>query len=518
MFSNKNIIVTIGNYGAVVALHVGDELKNKIFLEDLNDSAKKDLKSLFVRNKSALTYVMLDTVDQSYKKKVYPPVKKNDLYRIINRDLASDGDQEGIKNYIILSKHTPSQKKQGNNRWECLFISSSNSEVINNWIAFLLEMPNRMVGIYMLPIEAFNLFKLLKSHIKSSSKIANKKNDLYCFVIQNKVSGIRQIVFSDQGIVFTRIVNYNFEQSDFLEKYEQDIYSTFEYLKRLFPNLSMSELDIINIFPAEVLTLIKTLQNIELNFINYTPFQIASEIGYPKMLSKKSSFCDLLISKVFSKEKKILKFSTPKISVLDKFFITLKASYYLNLVLVMMICAAFSLLIFSRDKTSNLILSTETERISVSQELNKIRDSTLKDQAVNSESGEIHQITEIMDLGKIEEVLGEVGINFMEFYINLKFLKNFNVKLNSFSYSINNFNSKAPVSNSSDYKISFAGDIINQSGNIDDLFREFDTLVTEVKKNLENNQVTYSELPRDIDFNQKYYSFPVVFTITKNSQ
>ena len=39
-----------------------------------------------------------------------------------------------------------------------------------------------------------------------------------------------------------------YQQKDFLEKYEQDIYSTFEYLKRLFPDLPISGIKIVNIF------------------------------------------------------------------------------------------------------------------------------------------------------------------------------------------------------------------------------------------------------------------------------
>jgi hypothetical protein len=48
---------------------------------------------------------MLDTIDQTYKKKTYPIMRKFDLERIAKRDLASDGDKEGLKNYILLKNH-----------------------------------------------------------------------------------------------------------------------------------------------------------------------------------------------------------------------------------------------------------------------------------------------------------------------------------------------------------------------------------------------------------------------------
>lgn len=514
MFSKKNIVVTIGNYGAVVALHEGNEIKNKIFIDELNDAAKEELKGIFSKNKSALIYVLLDTIDQSYKKKIYPSVRKSDLIRIIKRDLANDGDRESLKNYIIHNQKKSEKKQQASSKWECLFVSSSNSEVINKWLEFLLEMPNHLIGIYMLPIETFGLFRLLKESLAAQSKIRNKKNDLYCLVMQNKVSGIRQIVFSDQGIVFTRVVNYNFEQADFLEKYEQDIYSTFEYLKRLFPDLQIAELDIVNVFPPEAVEKIKRINNVELNFINYTAHEVASKIGYSKILPQNSNFCDLLISKVFEKEKKILKFVTPKITLLNRFFSILKASYVLNLSLVITICSTILFSIFSAERIADHVEKAEIEKLSAMQEFTKLKHVALEGSNTDGSVDSV-DFEQIIDLGKMEELLGSTGGNFIEFYIKLKFLKNVNVKLDRFSYTLTGFNPKSPAPKLS-YDVRFGGELANKSGDIEDLFTEFDALLGEVKKNLGDSQIKYPSLPRDIDFNKKYYGFPVDFTATNS--
>lgn len=505
MFSETNIVVTIGNYGAVVAFHGRTNIENKVFLDELNDETKLQLKTIFEKDKSAFIYVLLDTVDQSYKKKVYPLIRKTDLVRIVKRDMTSDGDKESLKNYIILNSGKTGEKQKEHSKRECLFVSSSNSEVINKWLEFLLDMPNRLFGIYMLPVETYSLFKLLKNDILAQSKIHNKKNNLYCLVMQNKVSGIRQVVLSDQGIIFTRVVNYNFDQADFLEKYEQDIYSTFEYLKRLFPDLLMADLDIINIFPKEILELIKHVENVELNFIGYTPYEVASKTGNEKVVPENSNFCDLLISRIFSKEKKILKFTIPKIAILERFFLTLKISYFANLALSVLICATIVAAIFSENSIRQSIDDVEIQKFSALETLLKIKRTDLV------EGADVSQIT---DFGKMEEALGSIGANFNDYYINLKFLKNFDVKLNSFVYLATGFNAKAP-SNNVNYQINFGGTILNKSGDIEDLFKEFDALASEVKKNLSNNQVKYSELPRDINFNQKYYSFPIDFTLTE---
>ena len=510
MLSDKKFIVTIGNYGAVVALHNENKILSKIFLEELNDKTKEELGALFKANKSSEIYILLDTLDQSYKKKVYPSVTKSDLSRVVQRDMNSDADKESLKNFILLNP----KKTSSNHRWECLFVSSSKSDVINNWVDFLLNLNNHLVGIYMLPVEAFSLFKLMENSIKSTQKNVDLKNDIHCLIIQNKVSGIRQIVFSSSGIVFTRVVNYDFTQKDFLEKYERDIYSTFEYLKRIFPDIAIANLNIVNIFQNEVLEIIKKTSNLELKLSCYTPFQAASELGYSNLIPQDSQFCDLLISKIFYKQKKILKFDTPQINLFSKMFLGLKVSHYANLTLIGLICLTFIYAAVTQHNLSNLLDAANTE-ISLAQlEVDKIKSTTFDGEQL-TENGEVVNLEKVIDFGKIETALGNLEINLSDFYEKLIFLTKFHTKLSVLSYNLASFDYKNPPA-TADYKIQITGELINKTGDIENLFTEFDLLASEIKKSFNKNNVQYPQLPKDMDFSQKYYSYPVNFTIGKN--
>ncbi len=260
--SKKAIVVLIGNNGTIITKHTGNVITSEFF-EKLTDENKPNLTSFFVKSKGYSIYIMLDTIDQTYKKKTYPMMRKFDLDRIAKRDLSSDGDKEGLKNYIILKNHKSinSQKKNilkkiETNKSDCLFITSSKSENITTWLNFIYELPNRLIGIYMLPIECFNFFtKITKLDSKTNSQSISKlkENSIFCLVIQTKTGGARQIVFSGSSIVFTRVVNYNFEELNFVEKYSQDIYSTFEYLKRLYIDLSIQEFEVINILSEKIM-------------------------------------------------------------------------------------------------------------------------------------------------------------------------------------------------------------------------------------------------------------------------
>jgi len=83
------------------------------------------------------------------------------------------------------------------------------------------------------------------------------------------------------------------------------------------------------------------------------------------------------------------------------------------------------------------------------------------------------------------------------------------------SYNLSSFNSHNSNTKNSYVETIFSGKLINKSGDIEALFTEFDKFVVEMKKNITDSEIKYNELPRNIDFNQKYYSFPFEFRITK---
>jgi hypothetical protein len=523
MFSSKTFVITIGNNGTIVALHNKKNIISKIFIEELSDDGKIEIEKIFKQNKQATIYILLDTVDQSYKKKIYPSIRKTDIHRIAKRDLFSDGDSQSIKNFLILSNRKIHDKSQLHSvKWnsetgaklECLFISASNADFINKWIDYLLDLPNRVAGIYMLPAEAFSFFKIIKNAIDNRSKIKNKKNDLYLIIIQNKVCGTRQIVFNEQGVIFTRVVNYDFSNANFLEKYEQDIYSTFEYLKRLYRDVALNELDIINILPDNIIDFLKTSANPELNYINLNPHSIAKEVGNQKIIPTNSSNCDLLISNVFANSKKFLKFTNEKIKKLEDFFVISISIFYANTVVLFLIILSIIGNIYFYNSGEKIIEKFDGERLGASNELSRIKKSFLMETQENIDNI-VDSPERIDDLGKMQEIFGNIFDKNIDFYSQLKFIKNYSVKLNKFMIVGGSINNKIP-SQIPSYQISFAGDLINESGDIDDLFASFDDLNSAVRKEYEGNEVKTQEMARDMDFTKKYPTYPVTFNVNRN--
>lgn len=507
MPSKENFVITIGDFGAIIALHNGNTIKSSTFIETLNDESKVTLKNLFDEHKSPPITILLDNLDQTYKKKSYPLVSLTSLKSIAKREMNSDGDRNSFKNYIPFIP----TKASGIKKSECLFISISRSEMIDEWVKVLLDLPNRLVGIYALPVESFRLFNILKKKIAQTTKFKSKAHNLSCLIIQNKIGGTRQIVYSERGIVFTRIVSYDITEVDWLEKYEQDIYSTFEYLKRSFPAINITELHITNVLSEEILTHLRKIDNIELKITNYTPHQAAQEVGYKNLLAPDEIYSDLLISKVFSKEKKVLKFTTPQIIALEKLFLVLLSSYALNGIITITIFITIVSIALFFGKTRSLIKAAENQKIAANQTMEQVRTMASKEDL--EDNNKSHDIEKIIDLGKIDEHLKLVGKSFIEIYSELGFIKSYNTELKNFEYTLSDFSYKNPESLTK-YIVNIGGNILNKTGDIDNLFKGFDGLSNITKKSFPNSEVTYREIPRSIDFTKKYYDYPIEFTIS----
>jgi hypothetical protein len=508
MLHKRTFTVSIGDYGMIVALHHGKNVQNKILIASINEENKPKLESLFAKYKSAPIYILLDTNNQNYKKRTYPPVSLSDFHKIVKRDLS--------KEFSLLEKSFQSyygSKDKVQNKWECTFVSAAHSPEINQWIDFLLNMPNRLVGVYVLPAEASAFAKTVFDAIQAEQEIKVNENTVISFIIQNKVSGIRQVVFFNQSIVFTRVVNYDFEDPKFSSQFGQDIFRANEYLKMIFPNLKAQDVLIINILSDEILNKIKHSESRELRFINYSPHQIAEKLGITNATSKNNSnFSDLLIANCFANNlKKVLKFSNPKISTLEKFDLSAKALFVSDIIMAIVALAIFTKVIFHQYQSSGKLSDAIQEKEQLTQKLQEADKAALSGSNVSatSDSKTNDSLTnEIIDFGKVDENLSVIKTNITDVFNKMFFVKKHGATISSFGYNLQEFNPKTEKFSSIKSGFRISGAVSDKSGDIEALFKKFDSLKLETKKKFPEYSTTYSEISKDINFSKKYYSFP----------
>lgn len=509
----------IGDAGVVITLHLKNKIESKLFIDEFNEDVKIDVKNLFYKNPEIPIYIVIDSIDQIYKKKTYPPLRKNDLAKLVHRDIKSESnDKESFRDFIVHSCKTLSLKKNHISKSEVITISSSVSSEIKNWIEFLIEMPNEIKGIFMSPVESVNYIKKLESSNQIAKNKKSKKFDneekIHFLVLFNKTSGTRQIIYNKYGIIFTRLINYNFGSEDFIYKFEQDVFSTFEYLKRIIPDIRAADTEIITILPENAAEKINKNQNFAIKLTNYTPSSFAKKIGCQNLIAENSKFCDVLTSIIFLNSKKILKFSTPKIKILSQSFLFFKSSKIVNSFISIILVIYFFKSFFIESENSKRLANSEQIRLSSMKMLSNIRLPNRDSENLITENGNPLTIEKIIDFGKIHELLGEKEMKFKESYFGLKYLKKNDVIITNFSFGFNSYSDNSPKVEEED-RVFFKGNLINASGDIEDVFKSFDKLTNATKKNFPNYSVKYNDIPRNIDFIKKYYNFPIEFTLTK---
>ena len=163
MLFNKKIVVTIGYNGTIIAFHTENSVTNKFFFEKFDADSAKTLKPYFQKFKRNDILILLDTIDQTYKKKTFPSVRKMDLKNLARRELGGLSNKDTIRSFIpqqiVAEKNRDGTVKK---KWETILITTSLDENISKWIDFLFEMPNKIEGIYTAPIESFTLIKTMK--------------------------------------------------------------------------------------------------------------------------------------------------------------------------------------------------------------------------------------------------------------------------------------------------------------------------------------------------------------------
>lgn len=504
MLHKKAFTISIGEYGVIVALHQGKSILNKILLATLNEENKPQLENLFKQNQSTPIYVLLDTIEQNYKRKSYPAVTQSDFNKIVKRDLKKEFDhnEKAFQNYFGVKD--PVSKK-----WECTFISVACPAEADKWLDFLMIMPNHIAGIHMLPIEGQSFADAVFDLVKASPDIKINDNTILSLIVQNKISGIRQIVFSRQSIIFTRVVNYNFDDPQFAHNFEQDIFRANEYLKMIFPKLKAQDVVSVNILSEDLVSKVGHAQNRELNFINYSPNQIAEKFSLVNATSKNNSnFSDVIIANFFvNSKKKVLKFTKPKIAVLEKLYFAFISAFAANVLFTVLIVGFLLKIIITNYINDKEISETTTQKAHLEQTLQGINNAALDGESQKDSS----LANEIIDFGKVDALLEKNIVNLNEMFVRLSVLKTYKASASSFTFQIPNYDPKSEAPTK--FRFSLTGEVSDPSGDVESLLRKFDTLSLDFTKKFNDYNVKFSEVPKGIDFSKKYYSFPFDITI-----
>jgi hypothetical protein len=241
----------IGDEGAILSYIEKGEVQRRLFSPSATATKPTEtLKALLAEYPRSPIYLLIDMVEQSYVRHTLPPVSALGVNKIIQRRLARDFAPDDLKGALSLGR-----EKSGRKDWTFLLIALAYKDSLRDWCDVVYDLPNRLMGIYLSPVESEQTLRSLKHALSTSSSPASRpkyslplpksrakntslshsQTEWNILVVHNKTGGFRQVVLKNGMLVFTRMAVAGAEEkpSVLAGNIEQEMRNTIEYLKRL---------------------------------------------------------------------------------------------------------------------------------------------------------------------------------------------------------------------------------------------------------------------------------------------
>lgn len=330
----SRFVLLIGDEGAILLLVEGNTVIRRLFAA----SSEKDSVAAFTELLNSFpktpVYCLVDMIDQSYVRHTLPPVTAIGLRKIIQRRLERDFPRDDIKGSIVIGR-----EKTGRKDWHVMLISLAYNNQLKKWLDFILDRPNRLMGIYLLPVECEQIIaKISNALFPENAKKQKASKTLKgapsapagepqeakwkMLVSHNKVGGVRQVILKEGKLIFTRLAQAGADGNAELVagNIEQEMLNTVEYLKRLGFN-EKAGLDIFVITSQDIRESLsrQRLPVRELKIL--TPFEVAELLDLQQAALSGDRYGDVVLAATFGMmPKPRLRLSLPIADKLEMLF------------------------------------------------------------------------------------------------------------------------------------------------------------------------------------------------------
>jgi hypothetical protein len=308
----RRFVLIIGDEGGILIFMHGSRVMRRLFAPSAQPSHSEAMVEIISANPSVPIYILADVIDQQYIPQTFPPVSSLSVGGLVKRRLERDFQPEDLKGSLPLGRD-----KTGRKEWKYLLVSLAKTPLLTEWLDRLVELPNELKGIYLVPIESVHYVSTIAKKLSGE-----KPRPWQLFISHNKVSGFRQVVIHDGRLVFTRVSQAIDDAipAVIAGNIEQEIINTIEYLKRLEFRDS-AELEATIVISQDV------LDSMDLNRFGFartsvlTPINVAETLGLEQAALSADRFGDVVLAAAFGiAKKRMLRFSNAYIDRLAKLY------------------------------------------------------------------------------------------------------------------------------------------------------------------------------------------------------
>lgn len=307
----RKFLISIGDDGAVLVYLNAGQLEGRFYFAD---TTSLEIERVFASDPDAPIYVLADVSDQSYAQQALPPVSSFNVKKLVERRLVKDYDKNDIKGALLIDR-----SDTGRRDWNYMFVSIRNAPPFSAWMEVLQKLPNRIAGIYLLPVEAEGFMRDLKKAVVAEN--AAKPSQWQMMISHNKVGGLRQIILKKGRIAFTRMAQPVGGTSPGVVagNIEQEIINTIEFMRR-FGYEPDAGLDVMVITSADVKRQIEPSRLGASAVFVVTPHEVAGQLGLEGATEAKDKFADVvMLAYIGLKAKPVLKLTTPLLTRIEQY-------------------------------------------------------------------------------------------------------------------------------------------------------------------------------------------------------
>ena len=508
----KNFVINIGSNGSIITLESRSKVYESYFFDDINtENNRETLVNLFKKNKNAPIYIILDNIGQSYNIKKFPKVGLLDLRKIVERKFRSDIPENDLKDKRFMGYNKEDKD------FEYMFISSNVDEIIKSWFDFIEEHDNITTGVYMLPLATEAILKKIKKKLKTNkNKRINKSTDgkdgvksisWDIVLVRTQVGGFREVVFMNNRIVFTRILNEDLSSQDkFDAQFRENVLRTVEYLKRFYTSFSEDNLNMYTIVDEETKTLLMntSVNNISVRNFSYNEF---SRIFFMRKKIGKyaENGADLIFGDLIVFGSKTINFFTremKQIALISSIYKILRVfTSFLSISLILIFITGTIFLV--RDK---YLIDKSKKKFDELQRTFEIKNK-------QEFGSDVADFDDMIDATSFYLRVKDLNINPFGLIGNLSNFVADDIAITSLKWRM--VPSKRGILYGGKEAVNLDSSLVNKSGKVDDLFKIYENIDNSLKNSLSDYNTKLSSLPRNINFNTNYFSFPLKIDIAR---
>jgi hypothetical protein len=288
--SASKFVLFVGDEGAILVYVKRGVVESRQYVPDGSPENIRELRNTLEQNTRASILLIVDNMDQKYVQQTLPPVSRLAINNLVRHRLERDFRRAEIKGAIMLGR-----EKSGKKSWSCLMVALDKNPQLSAWVNFVMELPHRFQGIYLVPTEAKIIVNKLEAALGTPKK--TKGSEWKFFISHNKVGGVRQVVIRNGQLASTRMTQLIGESTPgvIAGNIEQEISNTLEYMRRLGLN-AQSRLDIYIIASTALKSLIDRSKFNADSFHILTPYEVAQYLGIKGATQPADQFGDVMLA------------------------------------------------------------------------------------------------------------------------------------------------------------------------------------------------------------------------------